>query len=127
MGDVRLIVWVDSWQQECCGDPFSVESEVRWTLTDADLDYLTPLFPPEASVTIDRGEERHGGLPDDAPVTVGTVATIHAVQLRYALQPGNERTFYPVPGSAQLTEVQRSDGKEMRSEGFAGYLVEIII
>ena len=121
----RLVVWVDGWQQECCGDPWSIGSTVSWTLGDADDDYLAPLFPPESGVTVDRAEEHHGGLAEDAPSTSGIVVAIHGVQLRYEPMRGDPRMLYPVPGSAHLTPLTQSDGDERRSEGFAGYLVEI--
>ncbi len=121
----RLVVWIDGWQQECCGDPWSIGSTVSWTLAEADDDYLAPLFPPESEVVVDRAEEHHGGLTEDAPSTSGIVVAIRGVQLRYEPSPGDPRTLYPVPGSAHLTPLTRSDGDELRWHGFAGYLVEI--
>jgi hypothetical protein len=29
-------VWVDDWQQQCCGDDYSIGDEVAWTLIEAD-------------------------------------------------------------------------------------------
>ncbi|MGH3115920.1 MAG: DUF6578 domain-containing protein [Gaiellales bacterium] len=75
---------------------------------------------------MDRAEEHHGALPNDAPCTLGTVVSIRGVHLRYEPLPdGNPRTLYPVPGSARLTSLTQSDGDESRLDGFAGYLVEI--
>ena len=37
---VGLTVWVDSWQMQCCGEPFRVGSQVTWTLGAADQDWL---------------------------------------------------------------------------------------
>jgi hypothetical protein len=77
-------------------------------------------------VTVDRAEDHHGDLDDDAPTTSGTVVSIRGVQLRYEpVQGGHPRTLYPVPGSAVLTSLTRSNGDEFRWGGFAGYLVEI--
>jgi hypothetical protein len=122
----RFVVWVDSWQQECCGDAWSIGTVVRWTVADADQEYLAPLFASESDVRVDYHEEHHGGLPDDAPTTSGTVVGIRGVQLRYAPPSGGDAgTLYPVPASARLTTLTSSDGPELRWEGFAGYLVEI--
>ena len=27
-----MTVWVDSWQMQCCGEPFCRGSQVAWTL-----------------------------------------------------------------------------------------------
>ncbi|MGH3427807.1 MAG: DUF6578 domain-containing protein [Mycobacteriales bacterium] len=105
---MRLTVWVESWQHECCGDPFSIGSQVNWTLTDTDLNYVAEHFTPDATVMIDRREVHHGELPDDAPVTTGVVASIHAVHTRYAPDPNNDRVSTTVPGSGKLTELHDS-------------------
>jgi hypothetical protein len=126
-GDVRLTVWVEGWQHECCGKPFGIGSTVSWTLAEPEREYIDPLFRPELAVEIDREEDRHGMLVDfDAPETVGTVTAIRAVRVRYARDPDDERVLYPVPGSAELTDLDRSNGVELRSRDFAGYLVEIV-
>jgi hypothetical protein len=118
---------VEDWQHECCGKPFSIGSTVRWTLAQPYREYLDPLFSPSLSVEIDCAEDHHTVLvDDDAPVTVGTVTAIRSVQVRYARDPHNEVLRVPVPGSAELTEVDRSNGDEMRSRNFRGYLVEIL-
>jgi hypothetical protein len=125
-GHGRLTVWVAGWQQERCGDDWAIGSSVSWTLAAPDSDYLDPLFAREASVLVDRAEEHHGGLPDDAPRTAGSVVAIHGVQLRYAPTPdGDSTTLYPVAGSASRTPLAHSNGDEFRRDGFAGYLVEI--
>jgi hypothetical protein len=50
-----------------------------------------------------------------------------SVQVLYAPAPkDHEATHIPVPGSAELTEVDRSNGDEMRSRNFRGYLVDIL-
>jgi hypothetical protein len=80
------------------------------------------------AVEIDYAEDHHDVLADhDAPVTVRTVMSIRSVQVRYVPAPkDHEATHIPVPGSAELTEVDRSNGDEMRSRNFRGYLVETL-
>ena len=29
---VRLTVWIEDWQHECCGEPFSIGETLHWTL-----------------------------------------------------------------------------------------------
>jgi hypothetical protein len=127
-GRVRLTVWVEEWQHACCGEPFSIGSTVRWTLAEPEREYLDPLFRRDLAVRVDREQDRHGVLTDlDAPVTAGTITAIRSVRVRYAPVPGeDERVRAPVPGSAELTDVDRSNGDEMRSRSFAGYLVELV-
>ncbi len=121
-----LWVWLDGWQQECCGNPWGVGSTVQWMLADADGDYFAPLFAVDSGVTVDRHEDHHDALPEDTPETVGVVTAIRGVQLRYEPTPGGDpKILYPVPGSARLADLDRSNGAEFRWQGFAGYLVRL--
>ena len=43
-----LLVWVDAWQMQCCGDPFAVGSSVEWTLAG---NIRVPI--PETAVVVD--------------------------------------------------------------------------
>jgi len=119
-----MTIWVDAWQHECCGAPFKVAAKVRWTLAVRGVDFLRSLFPAAQPVAITHAEEHHGDVPEHAPITVGLVVSIRAVQLRYERSPETD-TRLPVPGSARLTQVDNSDGPETRSAGFAGYIVEV--
>jgi hypothetical protein len=81
-GGVRLTVWIDDWQHECCGQPFSIGSTLHWTLGEPD-ESVGLLFGPDLSVHVDREEDRHYVLTEiDAPETVGTVTAIRSVHVR---------------------------------------------
>lgn len=141
-------VWVDSWQYECCGDPFAVGDRVRWTLRPADLEFLAPplgallpdwhaddlpLIRVDDPTVVGRGdlavvlapgqphrvgllaEEHHGGIPEGAPATTGTVASIRVVRWR------SDRL--PVPGSGELEYVAEAE----RPVAGAGFLVELAV
>ncbi len=43
-----MTVWVDSWQMRCCGEPFRVGSQVAWTLSGADPDWLGAMLGADA-------------------------------------------------------------------------------
>ena len=121
-------VWVSSWQQECCGEPFRVGGEVRWTLQEPDLDFARTILGDALAETITHDEEHHRDLPDDTPPTIGTVTAINVVSCKYS--PGavpNERTFYPITGSAVLRDRSQVTGSVPVDEGFqlVGYLVDI--
>jgi hypothetical protein len=94
-----MTVWVDSWQMQCCGEPFRLGSQVAWTLGPADNDWLDGMLGPQARPAADAAEDHHGGVPEDTVPTQGTVTGIAAVCCRYADRPGDPRILYPVPGA----------------------------
>jgi hypothetical protein len=123
---MELTVWVDSWQMQCCGEPFHVGSEISWTLRARDLRWL------EGSLgrgqTADAAEEHHGGVPEGTEPTRGTVTGIKAVHCRFAAKAGGgSGIFYPVQGSAVLADVESADGwiADRDDERFVGYLVKL--
>lgn len=148
-------VWMDSWQYECCGDPFAVGDRVRWSLRPADLGFLAPvlgallpgwhaddlpLIRVDDPTVVGRGdlavvlapgqphrvgllaEEHHGEIPEGAPATTGTVASIRVVRWRSEERPPGGRTWHPVPGSAELEDVT-----EAERPGGDGFLVELAV
>jgi Family of unknown function (DUF6578) len=119
---VRLTLWIESWQHGCCGESFGIGSTLGWTLAGPD-EYVDSLFAPDLSVHVDHVDDPHTHFK--TPETIGTVTAIRSVRVRHAPDPNDERVRVTVPGSAELTEVERSNGDEMRPREFAGYLVEI--
>lgn len=127
-----LVVWIDAWQIQCCGDPFEVGHTVAWTLSaQPDRDWLTSALDDQVAAAITHAEDHHGQLPDDLPPTRGTVQTIRSAFGRYAAGPGTAAgaTVYPVPGSAVLRKSTGADGRERESPSlrFNGYVVELRI
>jgi hypothetical protein len=121
-----MMVWVDGWQMQCCGDPFSVGSRVSWTLGDADLDWITTILAEGSRPGVDAAEDHHGGIPEETPVTDGSVVRIAAVHCRFA--PGaDSRALYPVQDSGVLAEVGSADGwvPDRGDLRFTGYLVQL--
>ncbi|MBC6462935.1 hypothetical protein HKK72_34620 [Actinomadura sp. HBU206391] len=124
-----MTVWVDAWQMQCCGETFTVGSEVSWTLRDVDSDWLTMVLG-DAAVTVDAAEEHHSGRSDEVPVTRAKVGHITAVHCRYAPRPGDDsRTRYPVEGSATLTAMASADGwtPPCGDLEFVGCLVRLVV
>lgn len=119
-----MTVWVDSWQMQCCGDPFRRGSKVAWTLREVDPDWFAAMLGPFVRRNVEATEEHHGGVPEYTPPTTGTVARIAAVHCRYAPREGDPGPSYPVPGSGVLTEVESADGRiaDRGEERFVGYL-----
>src|ERR1700761_1410621 len=113
---MELTVWVDGWQLQCCGEPFAVGSRVSWTLAPAPREGAAVLLGD--TVTVDGAEEHHGGVPDDAPVTAGTVTGISAATR--PLSGSGEAA-----GPLAIQRVRRADGRERAGEFLAGYLVRL--
>ena len=122
-----MTVWVDSWQMQCCGDPFRRGSRVAWTLRDVDPDWFAAMLGPFVRRNVAAAEEHHGGVREDTRPTTGTVARIAAVHGRYAPRAGDPGPSYRVPGSGVLTEVESAGGRiaDRGEERFVGYLVQL--
>lgn len=114
---------MDAWQLQCCGTEFDVGSRVSWTLTSLD-----PHWTELLGVPVDAAEEHHGGVPEDAPATSGTVTGIRMVRFRYATAAGaDQRVLSPAAGSAVFTRVSHA-GSWVADSGdgnFVGYLAEL--
>ena len=130
--DESLLVWVDAWQMQCCGDPFSVGSRIEWTLyEESDREWLIAVLGDDLAAEVTHGEEHHGGLPDDAPTTIGVVDRIRAVSSRFGPDPTSVSAaapnHVPIPGTAVVVEVAEADGwyAEDGDRHFNGYLVDL--
>jgi hypothetical protein len=127
---VDVTVWVDDWQMACCGEPFSIGSEVSWTVgRSEDPGWLAALVGQGATVTVDAFEDHHVGLPEDTPATTGTVTDISAVYCRYESRPGADSARYQVDGTGVLVPVTRADHfrPAWGESDFIGYLVRLAI
>jgi hypothetical protein len=126
---VRITVWVDAWQLQCCGVPFAVGQEISWRLSeDVDTDWLTSVLGTEAAQAIRFSYEHHGRLLEDTPHTRGKVLQIKAAHSRYApAVGGNGSPLHPVSGSGHLAAVDSADGwaAEARNMHFNGYIVDL--
>jgi hypothetical protein len=68
------LVFVESWQHECCGEPFAVGDEVSWPLRGAAVegDHLGRLLGAEVSRQLTAEVDRHS--EDAEPVRLRVVA-----------------------------------------------------
>jgi hypothetical protein len=104
-------IWVDSWQMQCCGQPFRRGSQASWTLRACDPGWLAGILGSGEHQDVDAAEDHHGGVPQDTAPTQGTVRRIAAVHCRFAPTPGSDpATLYPVPGTGLLSEISSADG-----------------
>ena len=121
-------MWVDSWQQQCCGEPFEVGSQVAWMLRAIDREFARSVLGDDLAQSVTHAEEHHGELPEDGPAVVGRVTAIHTVHCEFAPRIGRQdNTRYPVPGTTVLSSAMSADGWEPEPDGlvFVSYLVEV--
>jgi hypothetical protein len=103
-----LVVWLDGWQVECCGEPFAIGSRVAWTLDErVDRAWLATVLGEALAATVTHAQEHHGNLPEDAPATDAVVTRVRAVSCEYAPAPAGSdgRTHVAVPGTRVVVEL----------------------
>ena len=125
-----LVVWLDGWQMQCCGEPFSIGGRVSWVLQPAgDPDFAAAVLGRELAGTITHREEHHREDSETAPRTTGTVRSIRAASCTYAPRPADGNSWYPVPGSLSLVDKTAADGREPGDDivQFVAYLVELSV
>jgi hypothetical protein len=123
-----MIVWVDDWQMQCCGEMFAVGGEVTWTLRAPDPDWLPRMFGPGASPAVIAAEEHHDDETVAGPVTTGRVAAIDEVHCRFAPLPGGpSNSLHVVPGTGILTPAHEADPWVGDRDGrrFVGFVVHL--
>lgn len=123
-----MLVWVDGWQMQCCGDPFQIDSEVEWNLYDeTDHEWLDAVLGQELSAEVTHGEDHHDSAPGPTALTKGIVRRIRAVNSAYGPPAGDPsaKVLVPIPDTAQLYEVTSADGwfPEDGRLTFNGYLI----
>ncbi len=118
-------VWIESWQQQCCGTDFGVGSTVRWDVKqNAENDeWIDLLLGPEWSGKVDFTEDHH--MDESDGVLTGAVSEISVVTCDRVLgdvpQPGPRgKVMVPVPGSGRLRSVEVADRWEPEPDDTSG-------
>ncbi len=121
---MKAIVWIDSWQMECCGEPFTTGSRVTWTVAEPDTDWLASVLGHDEAAAVTHAEEHHG---NELTSVEGVVQRIRAVHYKSAPKAyGDPRHLYPVEGSATIRQVVSADGRyQVDDMDFGGYLVDL--
>jgi hypothetical protein len=129
-------VWIESWQQQCCGHDFRVGSRVRWEVRqnpDGDS-WIDLLLGPRWSEKVGFTEDHH--MDESDGVLTGVVAAINVVTCDRVPDDaphleGRGKVMVPVPGSGRLRTVDVADSWEPeprdRPSGwsFDGWIVEL--
>jgi hypothetical protein len=135
---VQTFVWVDSWQQQCCGDDFSVGSSVHWNVhrLEGGDKSVAELVGPEWGAAVEYSSNHHGvddhlGPGDEMQ---GVVLSIRVMTCGRQPQPDRNpggQMWVRVPGSGQLREVRVADPwepeppAEEHHVSFEGWIVEV--
>ncbi|MET3960226.1 hypothetical protein ABIE44_000160 [Marmoricola sp. OAE513] len=127
----QLVVWIDDWQWQCCGEPFQVGSEVDWTMSDQpDRDWLVPVLGAELAGSLTHAEDHHGGLENSHAGIAATVQRIRAVSSEYGPNPDlpHENAISPIPGTGLIEDVAEGTGHHKPGGGrrFVGYVVDLV-
>ena len=125
---MRALVWVDRWQQECCGDDFAVGDIVTWPLEpEPDREWLQDALMPELASSLTHHQERHAVSGEEQPSRTGVVLVVRAAFGRYAARQGAGPGLYPEPGSVVLVDLVRVEGVASVPSGeqLNGYVVEL--
>lgn len=130
------LVWLSSWQQQCCGEAFQVGSSVRWTVQrqDAGDEWAARILGPEWGRRIRFREEHHDDEVDG--VISGTVSAIKVVTCDRVFGvdpqwPDEGQLMLPVNGSGRLRAVQIADPWEPEPSAadagwsFDGWVVQL--
>lgn len=126
---MQSVVWVSSWQMECCGDAFAVGDRIDWTVEPTDGDsWLSESLGAETAARITHAEEHHSEKKGLSRLS-GRVASILGAWSAYAPQGPGWRTLHPVPESARFVDVLESE--DVRQHAFSslrfnGWVVEVL-
>jgi len=113
-------IYYDSWQLQCCGEPFSVGEKVEWTCK------MPEGFKNAHGVIIDFEEDHHGFATH---TITGNVAKITAERSEF---PKGKREVWYEKVDVIRDELQHADGweselkdDETTERTFWGYIVEL--
>jgi hypothetical protein len=115
-------VAIDDWQLDCCGEPFSVGSEVTWNIHANE--HKGP--PREVPSFVEDHHDLVQGRVEERKVT-GRVLSIQADAHRYApIYPG-ARQLGPVPGDVIAEQVVTAERFHEPPEGYThvGFTVQL--
>jgi hypothetical protein len=126
-----MTVYVENWQMDCCGEPFSAGSHVSWTLIQGHSTWIQTILGSDVGITVDAKEDHHGKAscrnPSDAEHREGHLRGLLPVRT-ICRESGSVRTSSRVrrtqPGG---TGAHRFGHHHYGGQGkFLGYIAQII-
>jgi len=124
-------IYVEHWQMQCCGAPFSVGSTIEWNVhAVADREYLAAVLGEDEAGRVTDAEDHHDVDERPSHLARGVVRSIDAVFCEYAPRTAGSRELFVVPGTGVLEPRETADGWEGREKvgagrKFIGYLVNV--
>ncbi len=125
------LVYVASWQIQCCGKESAVGDEVSWPVLPVNRadPFWEPLLGPDLTARLWGSYEGH---EEEPPQVSGTVRGIRTVACRMAPRPGDAEpsSRHPVPGTVRFEPVDAME-KWYDLDGdpsgllFCGWLVDL--
>ena len=114
-----MIIWIDDWQMQCCGDPFNVYDAITWTVVAWDTE--VPNFITQGH--IDYYYENH---TDDFIEITATVEKIQCIYQVFQYDP-KVKANVPLYGKLEDYDGELAYGIEQNQEEyqFTGYLVTL--
>ena len=114
-----MIVWIDDWQIQCCGDPFKVKDTVTWTVVKWNFDTSNI----KGLDKVDYYYENHD--VEDFEL-IGTVEHIQCIYQKYTLDTKNN-VYIPTEGILKDFKKEIATGYEenLNDFQFTGYLVTL--
>lgn len=120
------LVFLESWQHECCGAPFAVGDDVTWPLrADPDHAHLAVRLGADVGKRVTAEVERHA---DGVPQVRLRVTRIRAAFCTFEPDPVGAHgvTHRPVPGTTVLGDLRSVDRTHevLGGQQWLGYVVD---
>jgi hypothetical protein len=98
------LVWISSWEIECCGEESAIDETVTWPVMPRDGGWVDVLGA-ELATRVTASYEGHEG---DVPGVTGVLRRIRTVTCRYgpAPRPDAPHLNVPVAGTGALDDVR---------------------
>ena len=118
-------MWIDEWQQSCCGDALGEGEEATLHLRPADVPWFEVVFGPAFVRSLAGCDETHQ-MTDVERIVEGRVRKIEAATCSYR-EAADGSGAVPVPASGRLHRIRRidEDYRPMGGKELVGYVVEL--
>jgi|APMI01.1.fsa_nt_gi hypothetical protein len=118
-------VWIDEWQQSCCGDALAQGDETTLHLRPADVPWFEGVFGGAFVRGLAGCDETHQ-MTEVERIVEGRVRSIHAASCAYE-ESTDGTGAVPVRGSGEFHRIPAIDGafRPLGGKELVGYVVEL--
>ena len=121
---MKIKLFYDLWQLECCGKPFKVGDEIIWLVTPAD-GYGESLGIKD----LDYFYEAHSDTFENIFRIKGKIKSIALYYVKYKLDNKDGRNIYvQIPNTSKLVNTTSSDfieDRNLEKPQMTGYVIEL--